>query len=107
MLERDPAQQSAASAPAALDYNATTRRTFIAEALGLAACAAPLSIAPATSAAAEPNAAITPATIAEAEKLHDVRFTPAQRAELASAVVSQVSLLGDVRRIARPLALQP
>lgn len=97
---------------------ATSRRDFLAEALCLAACIAPTTSAQATNTAAEPVSAngaresstlatITPTTIKEAEKIHAVHFTVAQRKELAAAVPAQVKAVGSLRRIPRPFALQP
>ncbi len=57
--------------------------------------------------ATEAPGAITPATIAESEKIHALHFTAAQREELAGAVPTQVQAVTGLRRIPRPAALQP
>lgn len=82
----------------------TSRREFLVEVLGVAACAAQP-----TSAAAEPadTGAITPATIEEAEKIHAVHFSAAQRQELAASMPRQVESVVRLRRVPRPLTLQP
>jgi Asp-tRNA(Asn)/Glu-tRNA(Gln) amidotransferase A subunit family amidase len=95
----------------------TSRRAFIGEALSLAACAIPSSIAIAANSPADKSGdcgrgslardTITPGTIAEAEKIHAVRSTAAQRKELAAAVPAQVKEVTGLRRVPRPIALQP
>lgn len=110
--------QTLSNAPQAHGGEATSRREFIAEALGLAACIAPATFVNAMDTPAQPAsgsggrgpsalATITPATIEEAEKLHAVRFTAAQREELVAAVPAQVDAITGLRRIHRPLTLQP
>jgi Asp-tRNA(Asn)/Glu-tRNA(Gln) amidotransferase A subunit family amidase len=97
---------------------ATSRRDFLTEALYLAACIAPATSAHVAIAAPEltsANAAreslalatITPTTIEEAEKIHAVHFSPAQCKELAAAIPTQVKAVVGLRRVPRPLALQP
>src|SRR5450432_297536 len=93
---------------------ATSRREFLAEGLGLAACIAPATAAMATESPAgkseqEAGAvdAITPTTIEEAQKIHAVHFSAAQRKELAASVPTQVESIVTLRRVPRPLALQP
>jgi len=51
--------------------------------------------------------AITATTIAEAEKIHALQFSPPQRQELAETVPAQVKTVVGLRQVARPLALQP
>jgi len=81
----------------------TSRREFVAQGLGLAAC-----VAPAGAQAAPPETGgVTPRTIEEAEKIHAVHFSPAQRRELAASVPAQVQSVVKLRRVPRPLALQP
>ena len=81
----------------------TSRREFLAEGLGLAACVVPAH------AAAPPSetAGVTARTIEEAEKIHAVHFSPAQRHELAASVPAQVQSVVKLRRVPRPLTLQP
>jgi|HubBroStandDraft_4_1064222.scaffolds.fasta_scaffold01028_3 Asp-tRNA(Asn)/Glu-tRNA(Gln) amidotransferase A subunit family amidase len=81
----------------------TSRREFLAEGLGLAACIAPAH------AAAPPaeTGKVTPTTIEEAQKIHAVHFSPAQRQELADSVPAQVQSVVKLRRVPRPLTLQP
>lgn len=81
----------------------TSRREFLAEGLGLAACVAPGSAA----AAPSQTAGITTRTIEEAEKIHAVHFSTAQRQELAASVPAQVQSVVKLRHVPRPLALQP
>jgi Asp-tRNA(Asn)/Glu-tRNA(Gln) amidotransferase A subunit family amidase len=82
----------------------TSRREFLAEGLGLAACVAPAgATTPPTSEAAR----ITPRTIEEAEKIHAVHFNPAQRKELAASVPAQADSVVKLRRVPRPITLQP
>lgn len=50
---------------------------------------------------------ITPDTIAAAEKIHGLQFTPAQRAELAATVPLQIEAVVGIRALDRPMALQP
>ena len=96
----------------------TSRRDFLTDALCLTACVAPFTDAQATNTPPEPAstratqesktlATITPATIAEAEKLHALRFTAAQRRDLAAAMPAQVETVKRLRRVPRPIALQP
>jgi Asp-tRNA(Asn)/Glu-tRNA(Gln) amidotransferase A subunit family amidase len=81
----------------------TSRREFLAEGVALAAC-----VAPAGAEAPSPGTGgITPKTIEEAEKIHAVQFSPVQRQELAASVPAQVQSVVKLRRVARPLALQP
>lgn len=54
-----------------------------------------------------PSAAITPATVAAAEKIHAVTFSDAQRAELAAALPAQVQSIVARRQIDLPRPLQP
>jgi Asp-tRNA(Asn)/Glu-tRNA(Gln) amidotransferase A subunit family amidase len=81
----------------------TSRREFLAEGLGLAVCVAPAH------AAAPPaeTGKVTPRTIEEAEKIHAVHFSPAQRQELATSVPAQVQSVVKLRRVPRPPTLQP
>jgi len=81
----------------------TSRRKFLAEGLGLAAC-----VAPAGGEVPSPETeGITPRTIEEAQKIHAVQFSPAQRQALAASVPAQVQSVVKLRRVPRPLALQP
>jgi Asp-tRNA(Asn)/Glu-tRNA(Gln) amidotransferase A subunit family amidase len=95
-----------------------SRREFLVEGL----CVAGAGIAPAGVAGsatpdeprgdssgqkARTQAAITATTIAEAEKIHALQFSPPQRQELAAAVPAQVKTVVGLRQVARPLALQP
>jgi Asp-tRNA(Asn)/Glu-tRNA(Gln) amidotransferase A subunit family amidase len=82
----------------------TSRREFLAEGIGLAACVAP---AGATTPPTSEAAGITPRTIAEAEKIHAVHFDPAQRRELAASVPAQAESVIKLRRVPRPITLQP
>jgi Asp-tRNA(Asn)/Glu-tRNA(Gln) amidotransferase A subunit family amidase len=95
-----------------------SRREFLAEGLCLAGAGiAPASVAKSALAdelrsdsagqKADTQAAITPSTIAEAEKIHALQFSQAQRQELAGAIPAQVKTVVDLRQVARPLALQP
>ncbi len=81
----------------------TSRREFLVGGLGVAGCVAP------THAAALPaeTAGVTPRTIEEAEKIHAVHFSPVQRQELAASVPAQVQSVVKLRRVPRPLGLQP
>ncbi|MBV8144495.1 MAG: amidase [Gammaproteobacteria bacterium] len=81
----------------------TSRREFLAEGLGLAACAAPAGAAAPVS---EPEG-VTPRTIEEAEKIHALHFSAAQRRDLAVAVPGQVKSVVKLRRVPRPISLQP
>jgi Asp-tRNA(Asn)/Glu-tRNA(Gln) amidotransferase A subunit family amidase len=111
MAQSDPIEAVWSSAPAPVG-GGTSRRDFLAEALCLAACVAPPTLA--QGAASEHSAqgptalaTITPTTIEEAEKIHAVHFSVAQRKELAAAIPAQMKAVAGLRRIARPLALQP
>ena len=87
---------------------AASRREFLGEALCLAAGIAPATLAVASnSEVSSGGPAITAATIAEAEKLHAVRFAPVQRTELAAAMPAQVTNVEALRKVSRPLELQP
>ena len=106
-----------------MDSTASSRRDFIARTLALGSCALPFAAAsaagvsaagPAAAAAAqnaapEQNSAagITPKTIEEAEKLHAVHFTAAQREALAAAAPAQLAAIESLRKIERPLWLRP
>lgn len=81
----------------------TSRREFLAEAMGIAACVAPAHAAAPTS----ETAGVTPITIEEAEKIHAVHFSSAQRQQLAASVPTQVQSVVKLRRVPRPLTLQP
>ncbi|MGH8263778.1 MAG: amidase family protein, partial [Steroidobacteraceae bacterium] len=105
------------AAPAG-DNHGTSRRAFLADAICVAACAASPALAKVTAATTASAtidgdkthsnvAAITRATIAEAEKIHAVHFTEAQRQALAADVPSQVESIAGLRRVPRSLALQP
>ena len=94
-----------------------SRRDFLVKGLGVAACLAPASVATAAGTAERASgdgeaedaavSAITPTTVEEAEKIHAVRFSVAQRKELATAIPAQVKAVTQLRRVPRPLALQP
>jgi Asp-tRNA(Asn)/Glu-tRNA(Gln) amidotransferase A subunit family amidase len=110
--QHDPSATLSTSNPAP-----TSRREFLGEALCLAACGVPASIAKAADPQTEkvpgiggpavaPDA-ITPTTIGEAAKIHAVRLTVAQREELAAAVPAQVKSVVELRGIPRPITLQP
>ena len=97
---------------------ATSRRDFLGEALCLVAGMAPASLVSASDtvvktaaapaeAESSPPAAITPVTIAEAQKLHALKFTSAQCAELAGTMPAQVMGVDSLRGVPRPLSLQP
>jgi Asp-tRNA(Asn)/Glu-tRNA(Gln) amidotransferase A subunit family amidase len=105
-----------------MDTPARSRRDFIAHSLALGGAALPLAATAALVPAASPAAgeaqkpqaaatlapnAITPKTIEEAEKLHAVRFTAAQRVALAAAAPVQVAGIESLRKIERPLWLRP
>ena len=115
---RTPIPQHHPSAPLSTSNPApTSRREFLGEALCLAACGAPASIAkaadpqtekvPGTGGPAVAPDAITPTTVGEAAKIHAVRLTVAQREELAAAVPAQVKSVVELRGIPRPITLQP
>jgi Asp-tRNA(Asn)/Glu-tRNA(Gln) amidotransferase A subunit family amidase len=117
MPQSDP-MQGGLNSPPAPGGAETSRRDFLAEALCLAACIAPTSSAQAANVAAEPTSAnaageppalvtITPTTIEEVEKIHAVHFSVTQRKELAAAIPTQMKAVVDLRRVLRPLALQP
>lgn len=118
MPQRDHAE-AVSNLPQARAGNATSRREFLAEALCVAACMTPQTTsAQATTTAAMPTsgdgarepsalAAITPTTIEEVAKIHAVHFTPAQCKDLAVAMPTQVKEVVALRRLPRPLALQP
>jgi Asp-tRNA(Asn)/Glu-tRNA(Gln) amidotransferase A subunit family amidase len=94
----------------------TSRRNFLSEALGVAVVG-PAALASTSSTSAplngkpgdigSPASAITPATIAEAEKLHAVRFTADQGIELAAAMPAQVKNIEALRKVGKSLELQP
>src|ERR1700689_5329326 len=95
-----------------------SRREFIEEVMQLGLCVTPLALAGSSNAATAPGpatpaasaqaaVAITSSTIEEAEKLHALHFSPAEREELAAALPAQVSQITALRQLARPLALQP
>jgi Asp-tRNA(Asn)/Glu-tRNA(Gln) amidotransferase A subunit family amidase len=94
----------------------TSRRDFLSDALRVAAVApAALASTPSTAAPSDGKPsdmgsavpAITPATIAEAEKLHAVRFTAEQDVELAATMPAQVKNVEALRKVGRSLELQP
>ncbi|MFZ1904760.1 MAG: amidase [Steroidobacteraceae bacterium] len=95
----------------------TSRREFLTEALGLAACIAPAAAVNAevsSEAAGKKSArvegaadAITATTIAEAQKIHAVHFSTVQCEQLAASVPTQVKSVVNLRRVPRALTLQP
>jgi Asp-tRNA(Asn)/Glu-tRNA(Gln) amidotransferase A subunit family amidase len=94
-----------------------SRRDFLIETLCLAACITPPAIVQASteteSIAADgrqkpsASAAITPTTIEEAEKIHAVHFSATQRKGLSGDIPAQVKEVVGLRRVPRPVALQP
>jgi Asp-tRNA(Asn)/Glu-tRNA(Gln) amidotransferase A subunit family amidase len=82
----------------------TSRRKFLGEVLGVGVCAGYSNSA---AGASSDTGAITPTTIEETEKIHAVDFSPAQRRELAASIPTQVASVVKVRRVPRPLTLQP
>ncbi len=100
-----------------MEILAQTRRDFIAQSLALAGCvlpaasfaAADLDAPPARSASTAPAAddVITAKTIQEAEKLHGVHFSAAQRSQLATAAPAQIKGIEALRELDRPLWLRP
>jgi Asp-tRNA(Asn)/Glu-tRNA(Gln) amidotransferase A subunit family amidase len=103
MPQSDSTEGGARSAQAGSGLK-TSRREFLAEGLGLAACVAPAGAAAPSS--SEP-VGITPRTIEEAEKIHAVHFSPAQRKELAASVPAQAESVVKLRSVPRPITLQP
>ncbi len=110
--------------------SATSRRDFLASSAalaagGLAACDAGAGggsdeagaggeESPAAGASAsagdatpQPSADITPATIAEAEKLHAVTYTDEEREQLVQSIGGQIAGVRQLRDVPRELALQP
>ncbi len=91
----------------------TSRRHFVAgaAALALGTGARPPGDPPAPDprlpASGQGQDGITPETIAEAEKLHGVRYTREQRQRLAQSLPAQVAGVRALRQVPRPLALQP
>lgn len=87
----------------------TSRRRFLAgsAALFLAGGEGAAAAPPSPSSQDQGTDPITPQTIAEAEKLHAVAYTPAQRARLAPAMATQVAGVRAVRQVPRALELQP
>ena len=94
----------------------TSRRDFLASSAALAA--GTLACQPDTgdgsvdgsaagSAAPQPPADITAATIAEAEKLHAVTYTAEERDQLVQSIGAQVAGVQQLRDVPRELSLQP
>ena len=82
-----------------MDTTARSRRDFIAHSLALGSCALPLATAAAAAVGTDADA-ITPKTIEEAEKLHALHFSAAQREALAVAAPAQVAGIESLRRLA-------
>lgn len=81
------------------------RRTFLRETgLGAAALAGPT---PRRSPAVDQDEAITARTIAEAEKLHGLAFTPVERDRLVQSMAGQIASVKRIRTLPKPLDLQP
>lgn len=81
------------------------RRRFIKEVgLGAAAVAGPPA---ARDDRAAQDEAVTARTIAEAEKLHGLAFTPAERDRLVPSIPGQVASVKAIRAIPKALELQP
>jgi Asp-tRNA(Asn)/Glu-tRNA(Gln) amidotransferase A subunit family amidase len=96
---------------------AQSRRNFVYQSLALAGCALPVTGAVAAeqdgpsaqgAAAGVPAPdAVTSNTIQEAEKLHAVHFSAAQRSAAAAAAPAQVAGIESLRKVGRPLWLRP
>jgi len=96
-------RRSAAGAAQA-DPVTASRREFLAGAAGLALSA----LTPeAGESAQDPAGAITPNTIAEAEKLHALAFSAEQRGRIVKTINTQVTAVKAIRGVPRPLGLQP
>jgi Asp-tRNA(Asn)/Glu-tRNA(Gln) amidotransferase A subunit family amidase len=74
-----------------------------------ASAATPASPHPPTRlAASDPDAvAITARTIAEAEKLHDLSFTPAQRQQLVTTIPNDLAGIRAIRQVSKERSLMP
>src|ERR1700733_15118989 len=94
-----------------------SRRDFVSQSLALAGCALPVtgvvaaeqrgaSAQGAAAGVAAPDA-VTSNTIQEAEKLHAVHFSAAQRSAAAAAAPAQVAGIESLRKVPRPLWLRP
>jgi hypothetical protein len=108
---------------AALNSPAQSRRDFVSQSLALAGCALPVTsvVAAERSGAPEQSGAshqsggaglsaageITAETIQEAEKLHGVHFSAAQRGSAAEAAPAQAATIEALRKVSRPLWLRP
>src|SRR5580698_2197534 len=86
----------------ALNSLARSRRDFVSQSLALAGCALPV-----TSVVAAEQNGITANTIQEAEKLHAVHFSAAQRVAAAEAAPAQAATIEALRKVSRPLWLRP
>lgn len=101
MSQSDPIEGLATSGGARVGL-IMSRREFLVGGLGVAAVVPAHAAAPPSE-----TAGVTARTIEEAEKIHAVHFSPAQRQELAASVPAQVQSVVKLRRVPRPLTLQP
>jgi len=105
MAAKDQASGGSTDSRKQGDYRRISRRGFVGTAAGAAAAAGLGSLAGAD-AAAEDNP-ITTITIREAEKLHALQYTEAERRQLLQTIPGQVAAVVGLRQIPRPRELAP